>query len=70
MNSQYFVFHAVNKPKIPVTILINKQTIDKVKYVKYLGVLIDSRLSLKFHIYELKKQYSGEYVSYSNFITM
>ena len=31
--SKTFFFHAINKPKFPVTILINKQAIDGVKYV-------------------------------------
>ena len=50
--------HAPNKPKFPVTILINKQAIDEVKYVKYLGVLIDSHLSFKYHLNELTKKVS------------
>ena len=47
-----------NKPKFPVTILINKQAIAEVKYVKYLGVLIDSHLSFKYHIDQLTKKIS------------
>ena len=35
------IFHAINKPKFPITILINKQAIEEVKFVKYLGVHID-----------------------------
>ena len=56
--TNFVIFHAINKPKSPITILINKQAIDEVKYVKYLGILIDSHLSFKFHIDELTKKIS------------
>ena len=56
--TNFVIFHAINKPKFPITILINKQAIDEVKYVKYLGVLIDSNLTFKFHIDELTKKVS------------
>ena len=39
-----------------VTILINKLAIDKTKYGKYLGVLVDPQLSFKYHIDELSKK--------------
>ena len=54
--TNFVIFHAINKPKFPVTILINKQAIEEVKYVKYLGVLIDSHLSFKYHIDQLTKK--------------
>ena len=41
-----------------MTILINKKAIDEERYVKYLGILIDSQLSFKFHIDELNKKIS------------
>ena len=50
-------FSSNNKPKVYVTILINKK-IDEVKYVKYLGVLIDSQLTFNYHIVELTKKIS------------
>ena len=56
--TNFVIFHAINKPKVPVTILINKQAIDEVKYVKYLGILIDSQLTFKNHIDELTKKIS------------
>ena len=56
--TNFVIFHAINKPKFPITILINKQAIDEVKFVKYLGVLIDSNLTFKFHIDELTKKIS------------
>ena len=41
-----------------VTILINKQAISEKNYVKYLGILIDSQLTFKYHINELSKKVS------------
>ena len=55
--TNFVVFHAINKPKtFLVTILINKQAIDEVKSVKYLGILIDSQLTFKNQIDELSKK--------------
>ena len=48
------IFHAINKPKVPVTILINKIAIEETKYVKYLGILIDPQ----FVNMEFKRQLS------------
>ena len=56
--TNFVIFSPPNKPKIPVTIKINKEAIDETKYVKYLGILIDSELSFKYHIVELKKKIS------------
>ena len=56
--TNFIIFHAINKPKVPVTILINKIAIEETKYVKYLGILIDPQLSFKFHIDELSKKVS------------
>ena len=41
------LFSLVNKPLKNVTIFINKQAISQKDYVKYLGVLIDSRLTFQ-----------------------
>ena len=49
----FIIFCPINKPKIPVTILINKEAIDETKHVKYLGILIDSQLTFKQHVGEL-----------------
>ena len=38
--------------------LINKHAIEEVKFVKYLGVLIDSHLTFKNHIDDLTKKSS------------
>ena len=56
--TNFVIFQAINKPKIPVTILINKPAIEEVKYVRYLGILIDSQLTFKNHIDELNKNIS------------
>ena len=56
--TNFVIFCPINKPKKSVTILINKKSISETKYVKYLGILIDSQLSFKSHIYELNKKIS------------
>ena len=43
--SNFVISHAPNKPERVVAILINKQGIDEAKYVKYLGIRIDSQHS-------------------------
>ena len=45
--------------KSPILILINKVAIEEVQRVKYLGVLIDSKLTFKYHIGELNRKVSG-----------
>ena len=52
-----FFIQLINQKK-HITILINKEAIDEVKHVKYLGVLIDSQLTFKYHIDELNKKVS------------
>ena len=54
--TNFIIFSAINKPKTLVTILINKEAIDEVTHVKYLGILIDSQLTFKQHINELSKK--------------
>ena len=56
--TNFVLFAAKNKPLKPVTILINRQAIDQKEYVKYLGVLIDSKLSFKQHIVAVSKKIS------------
>ena len=56
--TNFVIFCPPNKPKIPITIKINKEAIDESQYAKYLGILIDSELSFKYHIVELKKKIS------------
>ena len=56
--TKFVVFHAPNKLKFPITILINNKAIDEVKSIKYLGVIIDAQLTFKYHIDELTKKIS------------
>ena len=56
--TKFVIFHVPNKPKYPITILINNKAIDEVKYIKYLGVTLDAQLSFKYHIDELTKKIS------------
>ena len=56
--TKFVIFHAPNKPKYPITTLINNKAIDEVKYIKYLGVTLDAQLSFKYHIDELTKKIS------------
>ena len=68
--TKFVIFHASNKPKYPITILINNKTIDEVKYIKYLGVTLDTQLSFKYHIDGLTKKISrgiGSFIQTSTF---
>ena len=56
--TNFVIFQPINKPKVQVTILIDKEAIEEEQYVKYLGILIDSQLTFKFHIEELNKKVS------------
>ena len=57
--TNYIIFHPKNKLiKETITLTINKKAIDEKKYVKYLGILIDSSLSWKFHIDNVTKKIS------------
>ena len=57
--TNFVIFSASNKPLQPVTILINRQTIEQKDSVRYLGVLIDSKLTFKQHITAISKKVSG-----------
>ena len=56
--TNFVIFAAKNKPLSTVTILLNKKAIEEKKYVKYLGVLIDSQLTFKYHISGVTKKLS------------
>ena len=47
-----------NKSLKNVTLTLNKKAIQQSEYVKYLGVLIDSRLSFSHHITSISKKMS------------
>ena len=53
--TNFVVFSAVNKPLKTVTILINRLAIEQKEFIKYLGVLIDSKLTFKQHISAVSK---------------
>ena len=57
--TNFVLFHSPRK-QLPDTINLKfgKKSIKKVKYVKFLGVLVDEHLSWKFHINELCKKLS------------
>ena len=58
MNKTNFVlFHTFNKPiKENITLKINRIAIQQQKYIKYLGVLLDSTLSWNVHLDNLTKK--------------
>ena len=56
--TNFVLFSDKNKPLKPVTIIINRQAIEQKDYVKYLGVLIASKLSFKQHIIGITKKIS------------
>ena len=57
--TNFVIFHPFNKPlKCNVTIKINNKSICEKKSIKYLGVLIDSTLSWKDHIFNITRKLS------------
>ena len=54
----FVIFAPRNKTVNNITLLINKIAINQTKYVKYLGVLIDSNLSFSHHISSVSKKIS------------
>ena len=56
--TNFVIFSAKNKPLKPVTIIINRKAVEQKDYVKYLGILIDSKLSFKQHITAITKTIS------------
>ena len=55
--SNYIIFHSPQKPIPPHTsIKIRNKLITRVKYVKFVGLLLDDTLSWKYHLSELSKK--------------
>ena len=54
--TNFVIFHPYNKPIKKMTLKINGKAIAEEDYVKYLGVLVDSKLSRKNHINNLAKE--------------
>ena len=57
--THFIISHPYNKPlKKQITIKINKKAIKEQCFIKYLGVLIDSKLSWKHHVSKISKTIS------------
>ena len=57
--TNFTIFHPYNKPlEDLITIKINKKAIVEKQFIKYLGVIIDSSLSWKYHISNISKKIS------------
>ena len=54
--TNFVIFASKNKPLKNVTLLLNKKAIEQKDHVKYLGVLIDSKLTFKVHITAVSKR--------------
>ena len=54
----FTIFSSPQKPYINITLLINKKAIEQKVYVKYLGVLFDSKLCFCHHISSIKNKIS------------
>ena len=54
--TNFVLFHSHKKRDFPISIKINNEEIEEKQYIKYLGVLIDSQLTFKQHIHEVKKK--------------
>ena len=56
--TNFVIFAAKNKPLKNVTLTLSKKAIQQTDYVKYLGILIDSRLTFSQHIATISKKIS------------
>ena len=56
--TNFVIFSPKNKPLKTITLIMNRQAIAQKEYVKYLGVLIDSKLTFQFHITGVTKKVS------------
>ena len=54
--TNFTIFSPPNKPLKNITLRIRKKVIEQKEYVKYLGILIDSKLSFSQHIASIKKR--------------
>ena len=58
LKNNFVIFSAKNNPLKSVTIIINGKAIELKDYIKYLGILIDYKLSFKQHITAITKKIS------------
>ena len=56
--TNFVIFSPKNKPLETITLIMNRQAIAQKEYVKYLGILIDSKLTFQFHITGVTKKIS------------
>ena len=57
--TNFIIFHPYNKPlKQHITVKINNKSIIEKDHIKYLGVIIDSHLNWKQHIFNISKKMS------------
>ena len=56
--TNFVIFAAKNKPLKNVTLLLHNKAIEEKDHVKYLGILIDSQLTFKYHITAVAKKIS------------
>ena len=64
--TNYVIFHSsARKVSEFVRIKLDSKIINRVDYVKYLGILIDATLTWKHHITELSKNWLGQLASFS-----
>ena len=57
--TNFVTFHSPHtKLREPIVIRFCRKTIQREKFVKFLGVLLDGNLCWKYHIYELSKKLS------------
>ena len=57
--THFIIFHPYNKTlQKQITIKINKKAINEQCFIKYLGVLIDSKLTWKHHVSKISKTVS------------
>ena len=55
--TNFVIFHTYNKPlQYNVTLKMNKKAIVQKNNIKYLGIIVDSHLSWKQHIFEVSKK--------------
>ena len=56
--TNFVIFSPKNKPLKTIALIMNRQAIAQKEYVKYLGVLIDSKLTFQFHFIGVTKKIS------------
>ena len=56
--SNHVIFHPPQQKVPSINLIVNQRKLEHKEYIKYLGVLIDSKLSWKSHIREISKKIS------------